>query len=259
MYKKIIALTLLLVTVFACKVGAVDSYVLRILSPNGGENLVVGQTFPITWVQSPNVTNVTIGYSGNGGMFGTIASHIGASGFYNWVVDIGNSAMIAGQAKLWIAGYQDSMPNPVVFDTSDNSFTISRSPQPLSISVLSPNGGETLTVGQTFPIRWSYSSNIDKVTIGYSSAPGSLDWIANNIPNTGTYNWTVNVGNTTNTQFKIYIIGYQTGSGSISDYSDNYFTVRKPVQLPTATPTPICLPCPKGMICSDVCYQNGLK
>jgi hypothetical protein len=48
----------------------------------------------------------------------------------------------------------------------------------------------------------------------------------------------VYVGNTANTQFKIDIIGYDTGVGSSSDVSDNNFTVLRPTPTPTHTPTP---------------------
>lgn len=95
-----------------------------------------------------------------------------------------------------------------------------------SVTITSPNGGETFTVGTTQRITWT-SSNVDKVYIGYSSGPGGLDWIATNIPNTGYYDWSVNVGNTINTKFKISITAYQTGVGSANDESDNYFTVNR--------------------------------
>ena len=95
--------------------------------------------------------------------------------------------------------------------------------QPL-VTIVSPNGGETLCKGQTYHIVWN-STNVDKVSIGYSTGQGSLNWIVTGISNTGSYDWNVNVGNTTNTQFKIYVLGYHTGVGSKDDYSDNYFTV----------------------------------
>jgi len=102
------------------------------------------------------------------------------------------------------------------------------------VQVVQPNGGEVLQVGTTYRIMWNSTSDIDKVSIGYKPCDSCLSWIATNIPNTGYYDWNVFVGNTINTQFKIYIIGYDTGVGSISDVSDNNFTVVAP---PTATPT----------------------
>jgi hypothetical protein len=108
----------------------------------------------------------------------------------------------------------------------------------MSIQLLQPNGGEVLTVVSVYRITWNSTSNIDQVSIGYKACDSCLGWIANNIPNTGYYDWNVFVGNTTNTQFKIYIIGYDTGVGSISDVSDNDFTVLQPTPSPTHTATP---------------------
>jgi hypothetical protein len=203
---------------------------------------------------------------------------------YLWNVNVGNTFYGNIDVSLWIAGYQGTSPSPISIDGSDKNFKIYMStpsvtptiiptptPHVLNISIVSPNGGEKLYVGTTYPIVWNSSPNIDKVTIGYSSAPGSLNWIANNIPNNGSYMWNINVGNTGTSNYKIYIIGYQTGYGSISDYSDNYFTVQSfvPTIIPTPTliPTIIPLPtntskcgvCPKGMLCPDVCRQSKLN
>lgn len=109
------------------------------------------------------------------------------------------------------------------------------------IRITSPNGGESYKVGDTVTITWDSSPNIDKVSIGWSTGPGSLNWIAFTAPNTGSYTWNVNVGNTTNTQFVIDITGWETGAGSLSDRSDGYFTVAsnsQPTAAPTNSPTP---------------------
>ena len=93
------------------------------------------------------------------------------------------------------------------------------------VSFISPNGGETLCVGKTYHITWD-STNVDKVSLGYSFGEGSLNWFqgnsGNNIANTGSYDWNVNIGNTTNTNLKLYIIGYHTGVGSKAAYSNNF-------------------------------------
>ena len=109
------------------------------------------------------------------------------------------------------------------------------------VTVVSPNGGETLTRGSTYRITWNSGSNIDKVTLYSSTNEYSADYIAISIPNTGYYDWTVNVGNTTNTEFKIQVVGYQTGVSSVSDTSDNFFTVPL-ASTPTPTPTPVASP-----------------
>lgn len=94
-----------------------------------------------------------------------------------------------------------------------------------TITITSPNGGECLSKDSSQVITWTSSSNIDKVSIAYVSGSGTMGWIANNVPNTGSYSWNVNVGNTTETRYKIEVIGYHTGVGSVTDYSDNYFAI----------------------------------
>ncbi|MGE5776244.1 MAG: DNRLRE domain-containing protein [Chloroflexota bacterium] len=108
-------------------------------------------------------------------------------------------------------------------------------PSALYVHVIQPNGGETLTVGTTYRITWDSTPDIDKVWIGYKWCESCLDWIATEVPNTGYYDWNVFIGSLSATQFKIYVIGFDTGVGSGSDESDNYVTVLRP----TATNTPL--------------------
>lgn len=109
------------------------------------------------------------------------------------------------------------------------------------ITISTPNGGEVLSVGSIYRIKWKSSSNINRVSIGYKSCDSCLNWIVTNIPNVGFYDWTVFVGNTTRTQFRIQVIGYQTGIGSVTDYSDANFTIN-PRPTPTRTPTKTRIP-----------------
>lgn len=124
--------------------------------------------------------------------------------------------------------------------------TVTPTPTPTGryITVIDPNGGEMLIVGQTYRIRWASSTTIDKVWIGYTTGPGSLNWIVTNYPNSGFYDWTVFVGNTLNTQFRIDLTGYQTGVGSAHDQSDDFFTVLRTLPTPTSTPTVTPTPTP---------------
>jgi predicted outer membrane repeat protein len=133
--------------------------------------------------------------------------------------------------------------------TATGTFTPTRMPSStpttgstMSVRILQPNGGEVLTVGSTYRITWDSTPDLDMVTLGYTGCPGCLTWIANNIPNTGYYDWNVFVGNTTNTQFQIYIIAYDTGVGSVSDVSDNSFTVLQPTPTSTYTASPTFTP-----------------
>lgn len=109
-----------------------------------------------------------------------------------------------------------------------------------SVQITSPSGGEVFTVGDTTTIRWTNSPNIDKVSLMLKATPSLGDWIVTNIPNTGSYSWNVKKWNTTNTQFFIHIIAYETGQGNTSDDSA-VFTINSantPTPTPTRTPTP---------------------
>ncbi|MHC4720024.1 MAG: Ser-Thr-rich GPI-anchored membrane family protein [Planctomycetota bacterium] len=61
-----------------------------------------------------------------------------------------------------------------------------------SLSLSSPNGGESLTAGQTYAITWQSTGAISGILIEYSSNNG-LAWnqVAANASNTGSYNWLV--------------------------------------------------------------------
>jgi hypothetical protein len=214
-------------------------------APNGGETLTAGDVYRITWQSSPNIDKVTLGYKSCPSCLDWIVTNIPNTGYYDWTVNVGNTTNT--QFTIEIIGYQTGYGSTI--DYSDAAFTVlqpsitstpafpTATPIPTRwVTVTTPNGGETLTVGDVYRITWQSSPNIDKVYIGYKSCPSCLDWIVTNIPNTGYYDWTVFVGNTINTQFTIEITGYETGYGSAVDASDAPFTVLQP---PTATPTAI--------------------
>ena len=103
------------------------------------------------------------------------------------------------------------------------------------IKITSPNSG-TFTEGDNVQITWESSSNIDKVNIGYKSCPSCLDWVVFTTPNTGSYSWKVDVGNTTKTEFYLQITGYETGKGSVTSNSGT-FTVNQNPPLTTGSST----------------------
>src|SRR3989344_3504460 len=60
-----------------------------------------------------------------------------------------------------------------------------------SITVLSPNGGESLALGTTQTIKWNSNSKYN-LRIDLTDASNSIVYnIASNIPNTGAYNWVI--------------------------------------------------------------------
>jgi hypothetical protein len=190
-----------------------SSQSINVISPNGGENWLVGSIQNITWT-STGVTNVKIEYTtNNGSSWSTlISSYPASAGSYSWSVPNTPST----QCKVRIS----DTGNPSLYGLSANVFTISSASQ--SILVTNPNGGETWVVGSSESITWS-SSGVTNVKIEYTSDNGS-SWstITSNYPaNTGIYAWTV--ANSPSTQCKVRIS--DAGNASLSDMSDNDFTI----------------------------------
>lgn len=63
--------------------------------------------------------------------------------------------------------------------------------EPADLQLEQPNGGENLVAGQTYTIRWwTWDGYVPRVNIKYSADNGSnWVWVAQNLPNSGTYNW----------------------------------------------------------------------
>jgi photosystem II stability/assembly factor-like uncharacterized protein len=116
---------------------------ITLVSPNGGEDWTVGSQHTIRWSKSGNVGNVQVrikrDYPNGVWEFITLTSDT----FYNWTV----TSPTETDCRIYI--YQDG--NTSVADTSANDFTISGP----WLTVTAPNGGEILTPGQSYTIRWS--------------------------------------------------------------------------------------------------------
>lgn len=125
--------------------------------PTRGEVLTVGTIYTITWSSTDNVgvTNHNVLFSSNGGTtFTTIVTNLpGDAQSYNWTVP--NTPTTAGRIKVvaWdAAGNQGS-------GVSVN-FTIVADTTAPSVTVTSPNGGETLEATSTYNITWTASDNV---------------------------------------------------------------------------------------------------
>ncbi|MCP4221247.1 MAG: hypothetical protein GY765_41860, partial [bacterium] len=113
------------------------------------------------------------------------------------------------------------------FNNQDVNQIISpnESEEPSIITLDAPNGGETLTVGQTVGITWVTSANVGPVSIQYSKNGSDYVDIITTTDNDASYDWLVPieaVGLTTT--IKIREVG-----GDVSDVSDAVFTVIAPV------------------------------
>lgn len=105
---------------------------IRIVSPNGGENWIAGSIQKILWT-SPLISRIKIDYSTNSGFnwFNIVSDLPAASGSYNWIVPNNPTS----QAKIRIT----DISNINITDTSDAVFTISEPVPPALITIAASN------------------------------------------------------------------------------------------------------------------------
>jgi len=106
------------------------------------------------------------------------------------------------------------------YDQSDGMFAIIPD---TTVTVISPNGGESWLVGTNHAIKWSTTGTIGPLRIGYS-IDGGLNWttIAASAPNTGSYTWVV--PNKPSTQCKVRV--RDAADNIPSDATNGTFTIR---------------------------------
>ena len=157
---------------------------IQVTSPNGGETLSAGGTWDMTWNAPGSINNVKIDLSLDGGSTypQTIVASTPNTGDFTWnpIPDLSTS-----NAKIKISDASDAS----VFDESDNVFSIVQVQD--SLTVIQPNGGETLQPGGSYEIKWSSTGNISDVMILLSTDSGQTfpTTITLDAPNTGSYVW----------------------------------------------------------------------
>ncbi len=203
---------------------------LRMLTPNGGESYTEGGVVQLRWNAQDIDGGVTLSYSDDAGATWTkIASNVpatdvGTTGKYEWTAPHapGDKYLV----KVSSVGG--------VSDASDNTFTVVRELHP-ALTVIYPNGGETMMGGTEEVIRWSATDIPGNVTVSYSTDDGTTWSPLGTLPAvTAQLNWTVPEGVTSDQM----LIEVATDDRQTEDVSDGTFAVEQPVvpQIVVVTP-----------------------
>ncbi|MEK7500386.1 MAG: Ser-Thr-rich GPI-anchored membrane family protein, partial [Patescibacteria group bacterium] len=148
-----------------------------------------------------------------------------------------NGNITAEGDKLYTFDYNNRLVQSSVPDSSPL-------PPTPSITITAPNGGETLKDGSTADIKWD-SNEVGNVYIywrTYSAAgtQANSGLIASLVPaSSGSYQWAIpanfSVGKPNAVRMKIMVSSTLngTGTGAITDLSDNYFSIIPPSTLPS--------------------------
>ncbi len=151
--------------------------------PTGDEELIAGTNVTITWAGDPNIPNVGINLSTNGGQDWpeTIIDTIpNADGQFEWGPI--PQALISPDCVIRVF----DINNPLTYGDS-GEFTIVEP----GIELLTPNGGDVLEVGNQYEITWTASDIITDIIIEMSADSGGTYpyEIVASTPNTGSFLW----------------------------------------------------------------------
>lgn len=158
------------------------SQTITLTSPQGGDTLIGGQTYTITWTSTGSIPNVDLSYLRNGVIY-SIQSSVPNTGTYSWTVPAGIVASSNGYIRI-------KNSSSAYYDQNDNPFQFLAAPK--SITVLYPNStADTLQSGSANTITWSSTGTVSQVRILYSLNGGqSFSYASFGTSNTGAYTWT---------------------------------------------------------------------
>ena len=145
-----------------------------VTSPNGGECLVQGATFTITWTQT-NVDHAAIYYTTDGGVttptFGSwffMFNSGDPSTSHDWVVPL---TVDSDTVRIWVEGHDAGHTQRLAIDSSDSNFMIKPScstPDTTApnVSITSPLNGATIS-GTSVTITATASDNVGVVGVQF--------------------------------------------------------------------------------------------
>jgi hypothetical protein len=197
---------------------------ITVTSPNGGEDWALGSSHAITWSSSGVTGNVRILLFKGGANIGIIKNDVPATaGSIDWVVGTyqGGTAVPGTDYKVRIKKMQTD-----IMDASNREFVISAAvvvPPPAgSITVLSPNGGETYSTGPlqtSVGVRWASSGVTGDVRLILKKGTETVKTVV--VPSSGSSEMSLS-GVVAGNDYRIRI---ESLNGAVFDESDRTFTI----------------------------------
>ena len=187
--------------------------IVSVTSPNGGESWAEGSAHTISWNSSNCSGNVSINLYRNGSYCSTIASSTPDNGSYVWQVE---------QCNGNETGYKIRVTNLASGDYDESNSNFSIPGGPCTITVTSPNGGESWPEGSSRTISWNSSNCSGNVSIKLYHVGSLCSTIASSTPDDGIYVWEVEPCNDFSINYKVRVTNLASGN---FDESDSYFNI----------------------------------
>lgn len=156
---------------------------IEVITPNGGENYIVGDACPIHWNWLGTISNVKIEYSSDGGAtWNQVVSSTSNDGDYLWTIP----NIPTTQCRIKVTNLAD----PNCWDMSNANFTV----QSPSFTIFDPDSGKRLVAGETYPVHWNWQGTVGsvKLELWYKTQTGVQWWtITNSTTNDGSHYFTI--------------------------------------------------------------------
>jgi hypothetical protein len=187
---------------------------ITVTSPTTAVTWLHGSLQEITWNSSQCSSEVAIELLLNGNTCATIADAAPNTGHYQWV---------AQQCLGSSSGYQVRVTDLIGGNGDESNVAFSIPALGCQLAVSEPNGGERLQTGSPFDIVWGSTSCSATVKIELVKNGTTCKTIADGVPNSGTYPWTVDSCGLEECVYKIRITD---AVSSHADESDGTFCIR---------------------------------
>ncbi len=207
-----------------------EALVVRLISPQGGEVLRIGDTLDVRWSLENQIgevrSDLLLSLDGGVSFQRTLAKDIADSQF-KWIIDCHTSAL----AVIKIISRDDS--GQVSQARSSSPFAIVDGTDPV-VAVIEPKGEDVWQAGSIQTIRWIAVDidSIESIDILLSRDRGESfpETLAIHQPNTGSFLWHV-MGPKTDGA-KIMVIAYDSEGNRGQAISDSIFSITEPDGLP---------------------------
>ncbi len=199
---------------------------ISVLSPNGGESILRGASYPIRWSNTGYIGGAVKIYLRQGTTGSNISSSTANDGYFDWVPTNPVSTNYTLEISAVLA--------PAIIDASDAPFTITNTLTSGSITVDAPNGGEAFVQGSVLPIAWSNVGTTGSDVQILARSAGQTFTVSTSTANDGAYNWSIPATQIPGTDYTIEV--RSIALPTIGDVSNSPFTIALPPAITVTTP-----------------------
>jgi len=169
---------------------------ITVVSPNGGEAWQIATHQTITW--TTNLSEYVVISLYKGGILYQVLSNYGTGGSFDWYID--PTVVVSGtDYRIRIA----SSLNGSLFDISNANFSLVNGTPNGTITVTSPNGGESWAIGSTHAVTWT-TAITENVKVDLYKG-GVFQYTITNWGSGGSHNWYISPGTTPGADYRVKV------------------------------------------------------